>query len=188
VGPPKDLKAEEALGEDAGLAWRAPNGAVDGRVTVFGLNVENEIQYIYPVGYVNLSDTRTAGLEFEGQARLGHGFSLRGAFTYTTGVDGTGPAQMLQIPRDSGSGSLTWAGQAWGRGAGAEIGFRGQDQAQDFYGEVQPYMIAYASGHYDLTSHLSLTGRVENAGNTHYEQAYGYGEPGRMILVGLSWK
>jgi outer membrane cobalamin receptor len=49
-------------------------------------------------------------------------------------------------------------------------------------------MIAYANVHCDLTRHVSLSLRVENLGNTHYEQAYGYGEPGRMALIGLSWK
>jgi vitamin B12 transporter len=114
---------------------------------------------------------------------------VSGSFAYIVGVDGTGPAQLLRIPRDSGSGSLTWQGSAFGRGAGAQIGFRGQDQANDVYGEiVRPHMTAYATAHYDLTAHLSLTARVENLANTHYEQAYGYGEPGRMVLVGLSWR
>ena len=132
---------------------------------------------------------RTAGLEFSGERRLGAGWLVRGSFAAIHGVDGTGPAQLLRVPRDSGSGSLSWQGQAWGgRAAQAEIGFRGQDQAQDYAGVLHPFMIAYARASLTLTAHLSLTTRIENLGNTHYEQAYGYGEPGRMMLVGLSWR
>jgi vitamin B12 transporter len=189
VGPPKGLKAEQALGKDVGIDWTSADRATNARVTLFDLSITNEIDYIYPIGYLNLASARSAGLEFSGERQLGQGFALRAAFTHTEGVDGTGPAQLLRIPRDSGSGALTWEGQAWtGHVAQAEIGFRGQDQAQDYYGEIQPHMIAYVNGHLDLTAHLSLTARVENVGNTHYEQAYGYGEPGRMVLVGLSWR
>ena len=53
AGPPKDLKAEEAVGEDAGVGWRSQDGATEGRVTVFGLNVTNQINYVYPIGYLN---------------------------------------------------------------------------------------------------------------------------------------
>ena len=189
TGPPKGLKAEEALGEDAGVGWRSKDGATQGRVTVFGLNVTNQIDYEYPIGYLNLSSARSAGLEFSGQTKLVDGFSLRGAYTFLAGVDGAGPAQLLRIPRNSGSGSLDWRGRLWGgRDAQAEVGFRGQDQATDYYGDLHPYMIAYARGSLNLTAHLALTARVENLANTHYEQAYGYGEPGRMVLVGLNWR
>jgi vitamin B12 transporter len=189
AGPPKGLKPEQALGEDAGLDWAAADGATRARVTLFGLNITDQIDYLYPVGYLNLSHARSAGLEFSGQRQLGQGFVLRASFAHIEGVDGTGPVQLRRIPRDSGSGSLSWHGQAWaGHGAQAEVGFRGQDQAQDGAGVIQPFMIAYATGRLELTPHLSLTARVENLANSHYEQAYGYGEPGRMVLFGLSWK
>jgi vitamin B12 transporter len=189
VGPPKNLRPEQALGEDAALDWTSGDGATRARVTVFGLNIVNQIDYVYPIGYLNLSHVRTAGLEFSGEQQLGAGWSVRGSFAAIDGVDGTGPAQLLRVPRDSGSGSLSWKGQAWGaHGAQAEIGFRGQDQAQDYSGVLHPFMIAYARASLKLTAHLSLTARVENLANTHYEQAYGYGEPGRMVLAGLSWR
>jgi vitamin B12 transporter len=189
VGPPKGLRPEQALGEDAALDWTSGDGAIRARVTVFGLNIVNQIDYLYPVGYLNLSRVRTEGLEFSGERVLGRGFTLRGSLAAIEGVDGTGPAQLLRVPRDSGSGSLSWQGQAWRtHGAQAEVGFRGQDQAQDYSGVQHPFMIAYARASLNLTTHISLSARVENLANTHYEQAYGYGEPGRMVLFGLSWK
>ena len=188
VGAPKGLKAEEAVGEDAGVGWRSRDGLIQARATVFGLNTTNQIDYEYPIGYLNLSSARSAGLEFSGETKLAGGFALRGAYTYLTGVDGTGTAQLQRIPRNSGSGSLDWQGRLQGRAVQAEIGFRGQDQAQDYSGMLHPFMIAYARASLDLTPHLSVSVRVENLANTHYEQAYGYGEPGRMVLVGLSWR
>jgi vitamin B12 transporter len=189
VGPPKGLRAAESLGEDVALDWRSPDAKTQARATLFGLNVSHQIDYQYPIGYLNLSNVRSAGLEFSGSRQLAHGFFLRGAFTYISGVDGTGPAQLVRIPRDSGSGSIDWQGQLWGRSAGGELGFRGQDQAQDVNSQiVRPFMIAYANVRYAITPHLSVTARVENIANTHYEQSYGFGEPGRMVLVGLSWR
>ncbi|HUO21275.1 MAG TPA: TonB-dependent receptor [Caulobacteraceae bacterium] len=187
-GPPKGLKAEQALGEDAALDWRSADGAFGGRVTAFGLSVANQIDYVYPRGYVNLSSADSAGLEFSGDARLGHGLSLRVSYSHIEGVEGTGPAELLRIPRDSGAGSADWQGELWGHKAQGEIGFRGQDQAEDYYGALAPYMIAYANLRYEVMPHLAVTARVENLGNTHYEQSYGYGEAGRMALIGLSWR
>ncbi len=188
VGPPKGLKAEQALGEDLAVDWRSADGKIGGRVTAFGLNVDHQIDYEFPVGYLNLSSVRSTGLEVSGDIKLEHGVSLRVAYTHIEGLDGTTPAQLLRIPRDSGSGSADWGGELWGHKAGAEIGFRGQDQATDFDGPLQPFMVAYANAHFEVTKHLSLTARVENIANTHYEQSFGYGEPGRMVLVGFSWK
>ncbi|HVY33830.1 MAG TPA: TonB-dependent receptor, partial [Caulobacteraceae bacterium] len=75
-GPPKTLRAEQALGEDVGLDWSTTGGDTGARITLFNLSVTNQIDYIYPTGYLNQSHVRTAGLEFSGHHRLGHGFSL----------------------------------------------------------------------------------------------------------------
>ena len=73
-GPAKGLKAERALGEDAALDWASGDGAIGGRLTVFGLSVDQQIDYIYPLGYLNLSKVNSAGVEASGRARLGAGF------------------------------------------------------------------------------------------------------------------
>jgi vitamin B12 transporter len=183
-GPAKGLKAELAVGEDAALDWRSTGGAFTARLTGFGLNVTDQIDYIYPQGYLNLSKVSSAGLEASGQARLGAGFTLRGSFAYIGATNGSSTAQLLRIPRDSGSGSLDWQGGK----ARVEVGFRGQDQAADVAGELKPFLIGYATASYDLSRHLRVSARIEDVANTHYETAFGYGEPGRMALVGLSWR
>ena len=40
-------------------------------------------------------------------------------------------------------------------------------------------------GAWKLTDRISLTGRIENLGDTDYQEAYGYREPGRSVFVGV---
>jgi vitamin B12 transporter len=36
-----------------------------------------------------------------------------------------------------------------------------------------------------LTDKVALTARIENLGDEHYQQVFGYGEPGRSAYVGV---
>ena len=184
VGPNANLKPERAEGWDAGVAWRSPGGALSAEATYFDLRTRDQIDYIYPTGYLNISRVRSTGVEAGAQARLPWGFTLNGAYTHDDAVDGTTGARLLKIPRDSGSGSLGWQGH----GLTADLGARAQGAEPDVYGTVKPFTLAYASASYALTKTLDVTARIENLTNIHYEEAFAYGEPKRMFLVGLKWR
>jgi vitamin B12 transporter len=62
---------------------------------------------------------------------------------------------------------------------------RSQSAAQDVYGVIQPFTVANLSGAWKLTDHIQLTARIENVADVHYEEAFGYGEPGFGLYVGV---
>jgi vitamin B12 transporter len=183
-GPNAGLKPERAVGWDGGLAWRSAHGALEVQATYFSLNVRDQIDYIYPTGYLNLERVRSTGVEADVKARLAHGWSLHGAYTHDDAVDAATGQRLLKVPRDVGSGGLSWRGRGWT----TDLGVRAQSDSPDVYGAIKPFAIAYATAGYAVTARLSLTARVENLMGSHYQEAFGYGEPGRMILVGLSWR
>jgi vitamin B12 transporter len=182
-GPPH-LRPERAEGFDGGLAWRSADGGLQLEATYFNLRIRDQINYLYPTGYLNIDRVNSAGVETGGQARLPGGFSLRGSYTHDDAVDGSTGRQLLKAPRDTGSGSLGWQGRGWT----TDLGVRAQSGAPDVDGRVRPFAVAYATAAYALTPHLTLTGRVENLAGSHYQEAFGYGEPGRMVLIGLKWR
>ena len=180
-GPAQGLKPEHAEGFDGGLAWRSPGGRVSAKLTGFELTIRDEIDYAYPQGYLNIDRARTTGLEAELQAALGWGFQLRAGYAYAHARDVSTGAPLLKVPTHSGSVELDWTR---GRVQTALV-VRSQGAAQDVYGAIKPFTVATLSGAYRLNRHVELTARAENLANRHYQEAFGYGEPGFGLFFGI---
>jgi vitamin B12 transporter len=185
-GPAKGLKPEHAEGWDVGAAWVW--GGLRAEATYFDLRVRDQINYLFPFGYSNIDRVRSTGVEAGAEARLPAGFTLRGSYTHDDAVDGTG-ARLLRVPQDIGTAALGWQGRGWqGHAISANLGLRAQAAAQDVDGTIKPFNVAYLNADVAVTPSLSLNARIENLTDQHYQQAFGYGEPGRMVMVGLRWR
>jgi len=190
VPSPTLLRPELADGEDLGLVWRSPSNRFSARATVFALNVRDEIAYVPVSGfnytYVNIARTRSRGMELEGDATLGAGFRLQLAYTHDDAFDLDPTTRALRVPADSGSGALFWDhGPAE---LGVTVRSEGQqaDTSFDFNPTERPgFTMANLVGSYALNRHVTLTGRLENLANTHYQEVSGYAEPGRSVFVGI---
>ena len=177
------LRPEHARGFDGGLTWSSPGGRVTARLTGYQLTIRDEINYLLPQGYVNIDRARTRGAQAELDAALGWGLALKAQYAYAHARDETG-APLLRVPAHSGSVELDWS-----RGrAEAALVVRSQSSAQDVYGVIRPFTVANLSGAWRLNPHLQLTARVENLTDVHYQEAYGFGEPGLGLYVGIRLK
>ena len=183
-GPAKNLRPERAEGWDLGGAWRSKDGAMQLEATYFDLRVRDQINYAFPNGYANIDRVRSRGVEVGAEARLGAGWSLRGSYTHDDAIDAKTAKPLIRVPKDAGSGSIAWEGGRWR----ADMGVRGQSQTPDSNGPIRPFAVAYLTASYAVTPQLSVTGRVENLADTRYQEAFGYGEPGRTVMVGLRWR
>ena len=188
AGPSVGLLPERAESEDLGLVWRLGD-RVTARVTAYQLNVHDLIAYVGG-RYVNIDQTRSRGVESEVEATLGWGFSLQAGYSHDDAIDESTGLQELRVPKDMASGGLFWSGGK------AHLGVTVRDEASqpdtDLDG-VSPitrpgFTVANLTGSYDLTRSVTLTARVENLGNTHYEEVYGFGEPGRSAYVGIKFR
>ena len=47
------------------------------------------------------------------------------------------------------------------------------------------FVTANLNAAYELTDQVTLTARIENLADEHYQQVFGYGEPGRSGYVGI---
>jgi vitamin B12 transporter len=180
-GPARALKPERALGWDATLAWSSPDGRTTLKVTDYRLSVRDQIDYVFPQGYVNLSRTRTIGVEAEAETELGHGVSLRADYAHADGRNLDADAPLLRVPVNSGAATLAWQGSK----ASAAFTLRAQSAAADLFGTIRPFAVMDLTGAYALTPHFTLTARIENLADTHYQEAFGYGEPGFGMFVGI---
>jgi len=183
--PYPELRPEHADGYEAALGWRSEDRRLEGRVTVYRLEVEDQITYFTDSGfnsyYVNIDETRTDGVEVEGRADLPGGFDLSVAYAWTDAVDATDGSRLLRVPEHSASATLGWTGE---RLTGA-LTLRSESDMLDSGGERDGFVTANLNAAWALTEQVSVTARVENLSDEHYQQLLGYGEPGRSGYVGV---
>jgi vitamin B12 transporter len=180
-GANRSLRPERAEGFDATLTWQAPDGRGEVSVTGYRLRVKDRIDYRFPVGYLNVARSLSKGIEAQGRLVLGAGVSLRGSYAFTDATDTLTGAQ-IRVPRNAGTVGLDWTGGK----AQAALLVRGQSAAPDRGGRLKRFAVAEFSGSYALSNQAKVTLRVENLLDDHYQQAFGYGEPGRSAYAGLS--
>ena len=178
------LTPESAEGREAAIGWRSPDGRLEGRATLYRLEVEDQIAWVAG-RYVNLAETATDGVELEGRARLGGGFDLTMAYGWTDARDETGGDRLLRVPEHAGSATLGWSGER----LTAALTVRAESDQADSDGfaavERAGFVTASLTGSYALTDAVTLTARFENLADEGYQQVYGYGEPGRSGYLGL---
>jgi vitamin B12 transporter len=192
AGPSVGLRPEKALGYDTALAWRSSDGKLNARLTAYELDERDEIVYsdTYPYRYINVDRARSRGLELTGQAALPAGFGLQLSYGYTDARDLATNARQLRVPLNSGSASLLWKRGPWD----AAFSVRSESSTPDtdidgFTPVTKPgFTVEDLAGGYDLNAQIRLTARMTNLANAHYEEVYGYGEPGRALYVGLHLK
>ena len=181
-----ELVPEKAESGELALGWRSNDGRFDGRLTAYRLEVENQIDgYYNPASfeyyYVNLIRTRTDGVELEGRVDLGRGFDLTAAYAWTDAENAVTKAPILRVAEHSGSATLGWTGQ---RLSGA-VTVRAEGEMPDSGGMRDGFVITNLNGAYALTDNVTLTARVENLFDEHYQRLLGYGEAGLSGYVGI---
>lgn len=182
--PYPDLVPETADNVELALGWASSDGRIEGRATVYRLNIENQISYVAG-RYINVAQTRSDGVELEGRALLGGGFDLSLAYAWTDAEDRTTGARLLRVPEHAGSATLGWSGE---RLSGALI-VRAESDQDDSGGFAtatrEGFVTANLNAAYALTEAVTLTARIENLADERYQQVLGYGEPGRSGYVGI---
>jgi vitamin B12 transporter len=91
----------------------------------------------------------------------------------------------LRVPENTASATLGWTGE---RLSGA-LTVRAEDDQDDSGGFSTEVRKGFVTGNlnaaYVLTDNITLTARIENLTDKHYQQVFGYGEPGRSGYVGI---
>lgn len=184
------LRPETAEGYEAAIGWRSSDNRIEGRATLYRLNVEDQITYFFDTAtfdsyYINIAETRTDGVELEGRALLGGRFDLTLAYAWTDARDQSTDRPLARVPEQSGSATLGWTGE---RLSGA-LTVRAEGDDRDTNAATPAirdgFVTANLNAAYELTQNVTLTARVENLADERYQQVLGYGEPGRSGYVGI---
>lgn len=157
--------------------------------------------FITKIDHITLSRRLPEGSwqRFNGEQRLTQGFEIalsvkllrtleaKTALTLTHARDLPRKRKSPLIPNFKGAGELHWQAlpdlsffvQAYG------VASRKDSVTQK---TLAPYALVTVGGAYDVNRHASLFWRVENLGNTYYEDLFGYGVRGRAFYFGVEAK
>ncbi|NDH50698.1 MAG: TonB-dependent receptor [Betaproteobacteria bacterium] len=177
------LLPESARSAELGLQFAQGRQLL--RATLFRTRISNLLLYDPDTyRFSNLSSARNQGLELSASGSVAAA-DWRASLTLQDPTDaGTG----LRLVRRAATMAAVGASVPMGPWRlGADLRFSGErpDRADN---PVMPaYAVANLSARYALSAEVSLTARVDNLFDRHYQTAYGYNQPGRGAFVGMLW-
>ena len=175
------LIVEESEGYDLGvdLAW---SGGAALSLTWFANDIEQEIDFQFPAGYVNLSATEARGAEAAVTLPLADRVDWSLSYTYVVSHDET-TGTWLGRPRNSATSHLT-ARPTDRLSLTARTRFRSENAAS-FGGTTASFVVWDLLGRYELSERLELFGRIVNLLDEDYQYEWGMNTYDRSVFAGV---
>ena len=187
VGNP-NLDPEESIGWDVGAEQSLFNDLIILGVTYFHNEFDDLIDYDFVLGYVNVDDAETWGIESFIEVLPFKDLSARVMYTYTHTEDDEG-LPLLRRPLhkaglnaryrfldDRGTANLDLLYVGERDDVNASVGSRV---------EVDDYVVVNLSGSFKVHKYVEVFARIENLFNENYEEVFGYGTPGISAYGGI---
>lgn len=198
-----NLLPEQSIGWELGLRGSPSQVGLELSANYFQSRLKNEINgYVFDpaVGrYTAENSSKTShrrGVELELDWDATARASIHGSYTWldATQPGPNGPQEEVRRPKNSASLQVNYAlGRANVNLAADYTG----PQIDDFYPPYPPYlervklggfMLVNVSARYTVNDSVTLTANVDNLTNKHYQEVYGYREPGIAAYAGVNVK
>jgi vitamin B12 transporter len=186
TGPNTNLKPEESRGWDLGVEQDFLNGKADVQVNYFQQDIENQINFSFPVGrYLNIDQVETEGWEFIASARPADWIDLSANFTHQSAIDVSTGSQLVRTPANIATLNVT-THPTEALAVGGSVTWN--DDETDSAGLVQDWFRVDLRSSYQLNDQVELFGRVENLLDEQYQDILGFGTPGVSGFFGIRVK
>jgi vitamin B12 transporter len=188
------LQPEKDFGWDVGFEQRLWENRVTVGATYFHNDLSNVIGFNGQFQTLNLGAAETQGLETELRAQPIADLIFTASYTYldaekTSSADISQPqgARLPRRPRNEIylSGSYFW----WKKlrttitakfvNAREEINFGGPNF------DIEDYSFVNFAAEYEINSHMSIFGRIDNLTNEHYAEVFGFPNLGQAMYAGM---
>jgi len=191
------LRPEKDLGWDIGVEQRLWKNRVTVGATYFHNDLSNVIGFNGLFETLNLGAAETQGLEAELRAQPIVGLVFTASYTYldaekTSSSDVSQP-QGARLPRRPRNEVYVSASYLWWKklrttiaakfvNAREEINFGGPNF------DIEDYSFVNIAAEYEINSHLSIYGRIDNLTDEHYAEVFGFPALGRAAYAGVKLK
>src|SRR2546423_709632 len=188
------LKPEEDLGWDIGIRQQLWQNRVDAGLTYFHNDLSNVIGFNGLFDTLNLGSAETQGLEAELRAQPIPNFVLTAAYTYLeaekTSSKDVSQLQGARLPRRPRNEVYLSASYLWWKRLRTvvEAKFVNAREELNFGGpnfDIEDYSFVNIAAEYEVNPHLSIFGRIDNLGNEHYSEVFGFPALGRAAYGGV---
>jgi vitamin B12 transporter len=184
-----DLRPEESRGWDLGIGAALAGDRVDIDVTWYRNDIDDLIQYVFPVGIVNVGQARTQGLEVAAGWAITPVVRVDASYTFTDATDRDTGAALLRRPRHQAWGALQWRAaqdllllaEMRHKGTRSDFGTAGVE-------ELPAYTLLNAAAQVGLGSGVTVIGRLDNLTDRRHQDVWGYGTAGFSGYAGLRYE
>ena len=184
-----NLQPEESTGFDIALEQSFNQNRMLLSVDFFKNTFDSLISF-GTMGYENINEAETQGLEFRAQANLNDQLKASGNYTYLKTEDKSTGDPLVRRPKHSGGISLKYSHVSslkliFG------LNFVGERFDSDFSGfpfvyEFTPsYRTVRIASSYSLTENVRVNIKIENLFDEKYSEAAGFPSPGRAVYGGI---
>jgi vitamin B12 transporter len=191
------LQPEKDLGWDAGVEQQLWENRVTVGATYFHNDLSNVVGFDGLFRTLNLGAARTQGVETELHAQPMKDLTLSATYTYLD-TEKTSTADISQpvgsrLPRRPRQEVYVSASYLWCKklrttlatkwvNAREELNFGGPNF------DIEDYCFTNFAAEYEVNSHLSIYGRVDNLTNEHYAEVFGFPALGRAFYGGVKMR
>ena len=182
-----NLKPEKAKSWEVGFRF-GKDGSIRGSASYFSSKYENLIEFWDPDGdwigiMKNIDKAETEGLELSLVWNLTKAWQVRSGYTYLDARKEDG-SRLARRPRHTLSAAIEYQGE---KAIGGVELLSVSDRVDYGLAKGEDYVVARLYGSYELSSSLSLFGRVENLFDEEYEEVDGYPALGVGAFGGLRY-
>jgi len=191
------LRPEKDLGWDIGLEQRLWQNRVTLGATYFHNDLSNVIGFNGLFETLNLGAAETQGLEAELRAQPMIDLVFTASYTYleaekTSSADISQP-QGARLPRRPRHEVYVSASYLWCKKLRTTLAakFVNAREELNFGGpnfDIEDYAFLNFAAEYDVNSHLSIFGRIDNLTNEHYAEVFGFPALGRAAYAGVKMR
>jgi vitamin B12 transporter len=189
-----NLDPEKDFGWDAGIEQRLWQKRVTLGATYFHNDLSNLIGFNGLFDTLNLGAARTQGIETELRATPIADLTLQATYTYldaekTSHAD-VSQLQGARLPRRPRNEVYVSASYLWCKKLRTTIAAKFVNAREELvFGapnrDIEDYSFVNFAAEYEVCSHLSLFGRIDNLTNEHYAEVLGFPALGRAVYGGV---
>lgn len=190
-----DLKPEESTGYDVGFEQSVFGGRAQFGAVYFHNDITNLIQSAYLPDFtsttINIGNAKTEGVEAFIAADITRNLRIRFDYTHTKAINEDTGAELQRRPKDKFSVSAGWrpikplllTGSVLYVGPTADV-----DRATYANVTLPGYTTVNIAAEYEINSHVTAFGRIDNLFDKQYQNPSGYEQTGIGAYAGLKFR
>ncbi|AGH80269.1 TonB-dependent receptor, plug [Psychromonas sp. CNPT3] len=182
-----NLKPEKNTTWDMGVEYNFASRDAYVDITYFNARYQDMIDYSMPKSmYINIKNATSQGIELTGHLNLSDKLRINSAYTYNKTIDKDSNAPIIRHPKHTANINANYH---YTDKLSANIGLRYIGKRLDIGDvELSSYSLLNLAVNYQINTHISVQGRIENALDKDYVELVGYDTEPLTAYLGFTLK